>query len=250
MKIKKTIFVIAALTTALLIPAGTASAATEQDVINAARANGWPESTIQNISNSISGGEYSSEDYDKMVAQMIQYDKQLEEEILKALGIAASDNEQQEEENNSSGSGSSNEEDRKTDKAFVDMTLDEKKAYINSMTESERQAFLNSLTTEEKNSLIKQMSISQKAELVDSFKDILAEFGINISIDQLTQDDIKLSAVDNDGKLIGISSMSMTVDPTGTSRAIPIIGGTALILFSAAGIAFLVKGKTSKKEIL
>ncbi len=238
------------LAAACMLPCMNTYAATEADVIEAVRANGWPDWMVQTVSNSISGGGFTSDQYDKMIAQIGAYDAEIEKQVAEQLGITLPEKEEAPTEStgSTSGSTSGNTGGSSGNKTFADMTLEEKKAYLNSMTEAEQQEFLSSLSAEDRNSLIKQMGLSQKAELVAGFKDILSEFGITVSIEELTDENISISTLDENGNILGISSMSMKVDPTGSSRALPIIGGTGLLLVSAAGTVFLLRGKSEKKD--
>lgn len=244
-KIRVVFFVLAAAAAVCMLPSMSVSAATEADVINAVKANGWPDWMVQTVSNSISGGGFTSEQYDQMISQIGAYDAEIEKQLAEQLGVTLPEKEEKPAENITSGGGSTS-----GGTSFSDMTLEEKKAYLESMTEAEKQAFLSTLSPEDRNSLIKQMGLSQKAELVAGFKDILSDYGITVTIDELTEDNISISTLDENGNILGISSMSMKVDPTGSSRALPIIGGTGLLLVSAAGTVFLLRGKSEKKETL
>lgn len=244
-KIRVVFFVLAAAAAVCMLPSMSVSAATEADVINAVKANGWPDWMVQTVSNSISGGGFTSEQYDQMISQIGAYDAAIEKQLAEQLGVTLPEKEEKPTENITSGGGSTS-----GSTGFSDMTLEEKKAYLESMTEAEKQAFLSTLSPEDRNSLIKQMGLSQKAELVAGFKDILSDYGITVTIDELTEDNISISTLDENGNILGISSMSMKVDPTGSSRALPIIGGTGLLLVSAAGTVFLLRGKSEKKETL
>lgn len=243
-KIRVVFLVLAAAAAVCMLPSMSVSAATEADVINAVKANGWPDWMVQTVSNSISGGGFTSEQYDQMISQIGAYDAEIEKQLAEQLGVNLPEKEEKPTENITSGSTGN------SSTGFSDMTLEEKKAYLESMTEAEKQAFLSTLSPEDRNSLIKQMGLSQKAELVAGFKDILSDYGITVTIDELTEDNISISTLDENGNILGISSMSIKVDPTGSSRALPIIGGTGLLLVSAAGTVFLLRGKSEKKETL
>lgn len=244
-KIRVISSVSAVIAAACMLSSMSASAATEADVINAVRANGWPDWMVQTVSNSIAGGSFTSEQYDQMIAQIGAYDAEIEKQLAEQLGVTLPEKEEAPTGNTS---GSTSESTGNSGTGFSDMTLEEKKAYLESMTEAEKQAFLSSLSAEDRNSLIKQMGLSQKAELVAGFKDILSEFGITVAIDELTDENISISTLDENGNILGISSMSMKVDPTGSSRALPIIGGTGLLLVSAAGTVFLLRNKPEKND--
>ena len=82
---------IAAAAAVALIPfaacnAQTVSAATEADVIAAARAAGFPETYVQQGANYLAGTEYTSEQYDKMVDALLGYTGRTDEAIKQYLG--------------------------------------------------------------------------------------------------------------------------------------------------------------------
>ncbi len=233
---------------AVTLSAGfTASAATVDDVIAAAYAAGWPDWMVQEAVNMFSGGDYTPEQCDKAIAQIYQYDEAAGQQIAEQFGLSAPAPAVT---TAPAGTSSGNETvtttvttQRQSDKTFVNATLDEKKEYLNSMTDKEKQEFVDTMTDEERNSVLKQLDAGDKAALISNFMEVGEEFGINFSIDEISGDNLVISASDENGMLVNVSSMSVSVDPTGKSRALPIIGGCALLLISAGGAALLLKGR-------
>ena len=247
---RKTAAVFAAVITASLPMWGsmTASATTVSDVIAAAYAAGWPDWMVQQAINTYSGGNYTSEQCDKAISMIYQYNEEAGKKIEEQLGIkppaattAPPENE------NSSTTTTTVTTGRKSDDKFINASLEDKKNYLNSMTEKEKQEFINSMTQSERNSILKQLSASDKAELLANFMDVGSEFGISFNIDEVSGDNLVVSAVDENGKLVNVTSMSVTVDPTGHSYTVPLVLSGGMLLLSAGGIALITKSKKNKE---
>lgn len=260
---RKTNKFIAAAVTALLavLPMGnalTASATTPDDVIAAAYAAGWPDWLVQQAINMYSGGEYTSEQCDAAIAQIFQYDETVAAQIEAQFGIAPPSNmgttaptESTQGSTGASGnSGSAGAEEgesqkptesRPSDKEFINMTLEEKKEYLNSMPQAEKEAFVNTMTSQERNSVIKQLSASDKAAIISNFMEVGEEFGISFNIDELSGDNLKISAHDEEGNLVNVTSMGVTIDPTGNSYTVPVAAAAGMLILSAGGMIFLVR---------
>lgn len=256
-KFKKIITLLAAVTVSALPLSGgmTASAATVDDVIAAAYAAGWPDWMVQEAVNMFAGGDYTSEQCDKAIAQIYQYNEEAGKQIEEQFGITSTTQPVQTTVTASQGGAVTTttvttKAARPSDQTFIDASLEEKKEYLNSMTEEEKQEFINTMTDKERNSVLKQLSASDKAALISSFMEVGKEFGISFSIDEISGDSLSISASDENGKLVNVSSMSMSVDPTGKSYTMPVAIGVGMLVVSAAGIAFLLGKNGNKKETL
>ncbi len=246
----------AAAAVSMLLPCSlTASATTVNDVIAAAYAAGWPDWMVQEAVNIYSGGDYTSEQCDKAIAQIYQYDEEAGQKIAEQFGVTPPKSEitTAPAENGNTTETTvtttvTTQAARPSDKTFLGATLEEKKEYLNNMTDKEKQEFVETMTDEERNSVLKQLSASDKASLISNFMDVGSEFGINFSIDEISGDNLVISASDGEGKLINVSSMSVTVDPTGKSYTVPVVAGGGMLLLSAAGMTAVLKGK--KREDL
>lgn len=139
------------------------------------------------------------------------------------------------------------EEPKKSDKVFINMTAEEKKAYIMAMPEEERVRFLASLTTAERNSIIKQMSTDDKADLMGQFADIGKSLGMNVTVDQIDGNDISYSVRDGEGNLIDSASIGTQVDDTGWDLTVPFVLSAAAVAGSVGGMLYLA-GRMRKKE--
>lgn len=243
---KKLAAVIAAVAvTAIPMSTMTASATTVGDVIGAAYAAGWPDWMIQEAINTYSGGNYTSEQCDKAISMIYQYDEEAAKQIEDQLGIkppAASTTAPKDDTVTTTTTTT-----RKSDNNFINASLEDKKNYLNSMTDKEKEQFINSLTPSERNSILKQLSAEDKAKLLANFMDVGKEFGITFNIDDISGDNLTVSAVDENGKLINVTSMSVKVDPTGYSYTMPIVISGGLLLLSVGGIALVTRKKKNRE---
>lgn len=244
---KRTAAVFAAAVTAAFpfFSSMTASATTVSDVIAAAYAAGWPDWMIQEAINTYSGGNYTSEQCDKAISMIYQYNDDVAKEIEEQFGVkppAAETTAPKEEKVTTTTTTTT----RKPDKDFINASLEDKKNYLNSMTPKEKEDFINSMTPAERNSILKQLSAEDKAKLLANFMDVGKEFGITFNIDEISGDNLVVSAVDENGKLINVTSMSVTVDPTGYSYTMPVVISGGMLLLSAGGIALITRKKKNK----
>ncbi|MCR4758724.1 MAG: hypothetical protein K5705_00375 [Oscillospiraceae bacterium] len=127
----------------------------------------------------------------------------------------------------------------KPEKPFINMTLEEKQAYVASLPESERAAFLASLSTSERNSIIKQMDKGSQANVMNGFIDLGEQLGMHISVDQLDGSGISYSVRNSDGELIDANAVSASADDTGWNMTVPVIGSAAAVLGGITGLAWI-----------
>lgn len=240
----------AAAITAVPVCAGTtASAATMGDVIGAAYAAGWPDWLVQQAISTYGGGDYTPEQYDKALGMIFQYDDAAAKRIEEMYGVSSpSSSTTTAAPEKTEGTTTTTTTQRPSDKEFIKLPLDQKQEYINSMSQKEKEEFVGSMTSEERNSILKQLGASDKAELLASFVDVGKEFGISFNIDKLSGDDLVVSAYDENGKLVNVTSMTMTVDPTGHSYTMPIVLSGAMVLAAAGGIVLVTRKKKDIKE--
>lgn len=133
----------------------------------------------------------------------------------------------------------------KPEKPFRDMTLEEKRAYVDSLPEEERAAFLVTLTPEERNSILKQLPPEQKQEVAGSLIDLGHEMGMNITVSD--PDELRFEVRDDTGTLIDTTGFGLSADATGWDTTIPVLGGTGMILLAVGGLTILLR-LTGKQE--
>lgn len=232
----------------------SASAATKEDVIAAARAAGFPEVYVQAGINKLNQGDYTSEDYDSFIAAMHTYEEEIWAKINKEFGVTGTTAPGKEPGTTTvtttapvqtAEPGSTVTTAKK--KAFINMTLEEKVAYVQSLPEDERAKFLASLSAAEKNSIIKQLDLDDKTEIIDKLVETGKTMGFYFTVDDLEDDKLTISARDEQGNLINVSSMGVVVDDTGISHTGLISGLLAGVAAAGAGL-FLIGRRLGKEQ--
>jgi len=237
-----------------------ASAATMGDVIAKARAVGMPEAQIQEYINQYGSNEYTSEQYDAAISALDGYkasvDSAIEEVFSRDTSDSngsddKSDNSSQTSASSSSSSSSSSSVEAVTEQEFIDMSLEEKVSYVNSLSSDERSEFLENLSNDERNSILKQMDAEDQISVIASMADVGESFGISYSIDSISNGTVIISGRDEDGNLVSVSTFGDTVEETGISYTKPIAIGTGAILLAVSGfgIIFWYSGKKSKNNL-
>ena len=245
----------------------TASAATEEEFIAACRAQGLPELAIQSGLNYIHNeGKTSPEDYDYYIECLTVYEDEIWANIEDIFGIpretttpaatttvvtTTGPNGETEPTTTTTTTTTAITENAGIDDGvkdwgitsaqWINMTLDEKIAFVNSLPEADRATFLYSLNADERVSIIKQMSTDNKVNIVGTLTDIGKEMGLNITVDELTGDSLTLSVRDDDGTLVDVSSVGTGVEDTGISYKGLISCAVGLMLAAGAGITVLAR---------
>ncbi len=124
--------------------------------------------------------------------------------------------------------------------AFIAMSYEEKMAYIASFPPVQQQAILDNLTPEEHRSILKQLPTEKKAEVVDNMSQFANTMGLEMTVDEMTDDEMQFSIHNTDGELVGVSSMGVIVEDTGYDRRGIVAAACGLFLIAFAGIAFVV----------
>lgn len=133
------------------------------------------------------------------------------------------------------------------EKPFAEMTAEEKHAYIDSLPEAERAQFLASLSPEERKSLIRQLDPEQQREIAAGMAEAAQEIGMNVTVDGISDGEMRFSVRDSDGRLIDASGIGMTVDPTGWDMTVPVLSGGLMTLVACGGL-FLIGIRSIKQE--
>lgn len=220
----------------------SASATSVGDVIAHARAVGMPESMIQSYTNQglSMGREFTSEECDQAIAALDQWAAERNSAIEDTLNESTASAE----ESSSAQTTTTAVTEKVTQQQFIDMTIDEKVSYVNSLPDKERTDFINNMSNEERNSFLKQMDTSKQADVIASLLDVGDAFGLTFSVDELSGGSAAISARDASGNLVGVTTFGDTVEQTGTSYTVPIAVGGGAILLAAAGMgAVLFAGR-------
>ncbi|MDE5946892.1 MAG: hypothetical protein K2G63_06295 [Oscillospiraceae bacterium] len=143
--------------------------------------------------------------------------------------------------NNNSDSSSDNQSGGISSSDFINMSIDDKVSYVQSLPENERAGFIENLTTEERNSIIKQLPMDNKTELLSRFVEAGEQMGLNMTVDNIDGDNISVSVRNNDGVLVDQSGLGATVEDTGYDYRMLFALVSAGIAISSAGIYFIFR---------
>ena len=246
----------------MAFPALSADCATVDDCAEVARSYGVSESAIQSAYNAYYANPeaYTSEDFDMVIQTLHLYGTDSDKAIKAYFGITDTPDTPSEPSEEPVQTETKPSEDSpagavttettteyEPDTDFINMTIDEKSEYINSLPESERGTFIDNLTTEERNSIIKQLPMDDKTELLSRFAEAGEQMGLNMTVDEITDDSISLSIRNNDGMLVDQSSLGVIVEDTGYDYRLIFGAVSALILVSVSGISLIFR-KISKDE--
>lgn len=129
--------------------------------------------------------------------------------------------------------------DRISKKDFIALSYEDKMKYISSFTPEQQQAIINSLSPEEYQSILKQSPVDQKAQIVDKLSDAVEEMGLNINVDDISDDSLTISIINKDGELVNRTTAGDTVENTGYNRSM-LFATAGGLLAAALGILFLL----------
>ena len=243
----------------------TASATTVSDVIAYAYEVGLPESTIQQCINQYSGGTYTSEQCDAAIAALASWAEQRDSAIDDVLenddttsATANADSDSVSETTTATAEESSSAEttittvttETPTEDEFIDMSLEEKVSYVNSLSEDERTEFIENMSTDVRNSFLKQLDTDTQLEIVASLVDVGDALGVSFSVDDISDGSLAISARDADGNLVDVTTFGNTVEETGISYTKVILLGGGAILLAAVGFVVILRidAKKSKQQ--
>ena len=133
-------------------------------------------------------------------------------------------------------------------KSFINMTLEEKKAYVKSLPPEEQADFLRSLSTAERNSIIKQLGTDSQSEIAQGFIELSKQLGMNITVDNISGEGIDYSVRDSEGNLVDASVIGTQVDDTGWNTTLPVLGSGCAILLSVGGMLYTGKKGFKREE--
>ncbi len=225
----------------------SASAVTVDDIANKARELGFPEAQVQQGYNEWATGNYTQEHLDKAWAMLLDFEKQsdsmfesiFEEEVTEpateTTGSVESDD------SAADSTAPTEQTESVGTKEFVNMTLEEKVAYVNSLSAEDKKNFLNNLSPEERRSIIKQMSLGDKAQIMEGYIDFAETMGMHMTVDEITDDNISVTIRDKEGVIIDQSAVGISIDETGISRTGVLAGSAAGVILALCGFAALYR---------
>lgn len=139
--------------------------------------------------------------------------------------------------------------DRISKEDFIKLSYDEKMAYISSFTPDQQQVIIDNLSPEERRSILKQLPVDQKVDVVNGLSDAMKTMGLNISIEEVSDDSLELSMRNESGELVSVSNAVTLVEETGYDRRKIFAVAGALFAVSAIGLYILMHQTFNRKEI-
>lgn len=244
--------------------APAAFAATVDDVAAVARQYGIPESAIQQGYNEYYADPdvYTSEHFDSAIAYIEAYHQDIINQLtggsdtpqtpteapVQTEPASAADPAEtatkpvsSEQSSSQTSTGENSIPNRIPEKDFINMTLEDKQTYVASLSPEDQTAFLNSLSPDELKSVVKQLPTEEKAGVLDNFAKASSSLGVNVTVDEISNDTVSISMRNNKGELIDVASLGVIVEDTGFDyRPVYCIAG-AMLLAAVGGIWLVLR---------
>ena len=237
----------------------SAHATTVDDVAAVARSYGYSEEDIQAGYNEYYShpGDYPSERLDLAIEKLHDAGSQIistgpqvvTPEVTTTVAVTDADNKQPV---SDPGSITLNASDGSTftrisRETFIKMSYDEKMSYLRTFTPAQQQAFIDDLSPEEYRSLMKQSPAEQKIQIVDKLSQAAEEMGLNITVDELTDDSLTLAMRNDKGELVNVSTAGATVEDTGYDRRGILAAAGGLIGIAMTAVYLLMRRMRSEE---
>lgn len=249
----------------------TSFAATIDDAIAVARQYGIPEETIQAYANMYyeSPELYPPERIDSLIEEFKEYAKGIITNVpydpnaqiptvTETTPVSAVDNPEPDSPNNDSGTVTADDSitltmpdgstfTRISAEKFINLSYEDKMTYLSTFTSEQQTVIINNLTPTEYKSLMKQLPMEDKLNVIDNLTGISDSVGLNITVDEITDNSLSFQMKNQDGELIGAASINDTIEATGYDRRGIIATAGALIMAGLGGMFVLIK-KCFRKE--
>lgn len=124
---------------------------------------------------------------------------------------------------------------------FIALSYEEKITYLSTFPEDKQTIIIDNLSPEEYKSLLKQLPTEDKLDVIDSLTDISDSMGVNLTVNELTDNSVSFQMKNKDGELIGSSSINDVIEDTGYDRRGIFAVAGACIMTGIVGIFMLVK---------
>lgn len=131
---------------------------------------------------------------------------------------------------------------------FISLSYDDKMAYLSTFTTEQQTVIINNFTPEEYKSMLRQLPAEKKLDVIDSLSSISESFGVNLTVDEMTDNSLSFSMKNHDGELIGVGSVNNAVENTGYDRRGILALTASLVSTGIAGLFILVRKCFNKKD--
>ena len=122
---------------------------------------------------------------------------------------------------------------------FIKMSYDEKMSYVHSFPQAQQQAFIDDLSPEEYKTIMKQSPADQKMQIIGKLSKAADQMGLNITVDEITDDSVTVAMRNDEGELVNISTAGATVEDTGYDRRW-LFALSAALISAAAAMTFIL----------
>ena len=114
--------------------------------------------------------------------------------------------------------------------SFIALSYEDKQAYLKTFTEEQQKVFIENLSPEEYKSLMKQLPADKKVEVIDELTKITDDLGFTLTVDEISDENVKVSMKNQDGELVAVGQAKEVVENTGYDRR-------GILFFSAGMVA-------------
>lgn len=129
---------------------------------------------------------------------------------------------------------------------FIKMSYDDKMAYMKGFTQAQQQAIIDDLSPAEYRSLMKQSPTDQKLQIVGKLSEAAEQLGLNVTVDEITDDSLTIAMRNGDGELVNVSTAGTTVEDTGYDRRWLIALAAAIIGTAVGALCLLMRRMKSE----
>lgn len=131
---------------------------------------------------------------------------------------------------------------------FIALSYEDKMTYLSTFPEDQQTVIINNFTPEEYKSMLRQLPAGDKLNVIDNLSSISESFGVNLTVDELTDNSLSFQMKNQDGELVGVGSVNNSIENTGYDRRGIIALIASLITVGTGGLFVLVKKCFNKKD--
>lgn len=124
---------------------------------------------------------------------------------------------------------------------FIKMSYEQKMAYVSSFTPAQQQAIIDNLSPEEYRSIMKQTPSLQKLQIVGTLSEAAEEMGLNVTVDEISDDSLTLAMRNEKGELVNVSTAGASVEDTGYDRRCLLAAAGILIGLSISAVILIMR---------
>ena len=126
--------------------------------------------------------------------------------------------------------------------AFIALSYEDKQAYLSTFTPEQQKVFIENLSPEEYRSMMKQLPTDKKIEVIDELTKVTEDMGLTLTVDEVTDDNVKISMKNKDGELVAVGQAKDVVENTGYDRR-GFLFACAALVGTALAAMFIVAAK-------